>query len=111
MKTAVLGAVLGAGLTILAWTATNSVPAVYATSSPSGASPELISIPLTSADHKQQLLLVDPRQRVMGVYQIDTNSGEIALKSVRNIHWDMQLTEFNSAAPLPREIRSLVDQH
>jgi hypothetical protein len=36
--------------------------------------------------------------------------GDITLKSVRNIHWDLQMVEFNTEAPLPREIRSMLDQ-
>jgi hypothetical protein len=110
MKTAVFGAALGAGLTAAVIGGIASVPTVYATPGSASVNAELISVPLTTVDHRQQMLLIDPRQRVMGVYQIDANTGEIALKSVRNFNWDMQLSEFNSASPLPREIRSLVDQ-
>jgi len=45
----------------------------------------------------------------MSVYHIELATGKIALRSVRNIHWDLQMTEFNSADPLPREIRSLLE--
>jgi hypothetical protein len=55
-------------------------------------------------------MVIDAKLRVMGVYQIDGTSGEIALKSVRNFSWDLQMTEFNAASPLPREIRSLLEQ-
>jgi hypothetical protein len=45
------------------------------------------------------------------VYQVDPRSGAIALKSVRNIHWDLQMDEFNSGGnPSPKEIRSLLEQ-
>ncbi|HWA99039.1 MAG TPA: hypothetical protein VG713_11130 [Pirellulales bacterium] len=107
MKNTILGAVLGALLvaTVTALPAMSRVDAMPAVASSS----EMLVFPIPVGD-RHQLVVIDPRQRVLGVYQIDAPGGEIALKSVRNIHWDLQLSEFNSAAPLPREIRSLVDQ-
>jgi hypothetical protein len=62
---------------------------------------------VTAADAQPQLVtVIDPRQRVMAVYQVDRTTGQIALKSVRNITWDMQMVEFNSGDPLPQDIRS-----
>ena len=46
----------------------------------------------------------------MGVYHIDLATGEVSLKSVRNIHWDLQMIEFNGTRPLPREVRSMLEQ-
>ncbi len=56
------------------------------------------------------LTVIDPRQQAMGVYHIDLASGKIAPMSVRNIRWDLQMTEFNGVNPLPREIRSQLEQ-
>ena len=56
------------------------------------------------------LTVVDPRQRVLCVYHIDLATGKIALKSVRNIQWDLQINDLNNENPLPQEIRSLLDQ-
>ena len=58
----------------------------------------------------QPLVVLDPATRVMGIYHIDRATGQLSLKSVRNVHWDLQLEEFNSAVPTPREIRSLVER-
>ena len=69
----------------------------------------MITVSTPLGDQRQQLTVIDTRQRVMCVYQIDNVSGEIALRSVRNIHWDLQLSEFNSASPLPREVRSMIE--
>lgn len=55
----------------------------------------------------QALVVVDPVQRVLAVYHVDRVSGEIALRSVRNITWDLQMVEFNSGEPLPQDIRSV----
>jgi hypothetical protein len=53
------------------------------------------------------LVVVDPGQRVLAVYHVDKATGEIALRSVRNITWDLQMVEFNSGEPLPQDIRNL----
>jgi hypothetical protein len=74
------------------------------------ASGELITLAAPAGDGRQQLVVIDPRMRVMSVYQIDLATGQVALKSVRNIHWDLQMDEFNGASPSPREIRSLLPQ-
>jgi hypothetical protein len=50
--------------------------------------------------------VIDPIQRVMGIYQVDRSTGEIALRSVRNLTWDLQMIEFNSGKPMPQDIRS-----
>ena len=75
-----------------------------------GATTDLITHATSLGDHRQQLTVIDPRQRAMAVYHVDSATGEITLKSVRNFHWDLQMTEFNSASPLPREIRSMLEQ-
>ena len=59
---------------------------------------------------KQQLTLIDPQTHAMAVYHVDSASGEITLKSVRNIHWDLQMLEFNGKSPSPREIRAMIEQ-
>jgi hypothetical protein len=82
-------------------------PGLPATTSGGG---ELISFSVPIEDHRQQVTLIDTAKRVMSVYHIDTSSGEISLKSVRNVFWDLQMVEFNGTSPLPREIRSLLDQ-
>jgi hypothetical protein len=62
-----------------------------------------------AGDHRQQLAVIDPETRSLAVYHIDTSSGEISLKSVRNIHYDLRMSEFNGTSPLPREVRSMVE--
>ena len=57
---------------------------------------------------RQHLVVVDGRQHVLCVYHVEGASGEVSLKSVRNFHYDLQIEEYNSAAPTPREIRALL---
>jgi hypothetical protein len=58
----------------------------------------------------QAVTVIDPAQRVMAVYHVDKTTGEIALKSVRNLTWDLQLLDYNSGKPLPKDIRSMRDE-
>ena len=111
MRTAVVGAVCLTVLVMAAWgmSATN-VGFAQKVAPPSLGSPGLISHVAQLGDNRQQLTVIDPAMRVIAVYHIDSSKGEITLKSVRNFHWDLQMLEFNTAAPLPQEIRSMLEQ-
>lgn len=111
MKHLALGVLVGVGLVVAALGSPMFSSPVLAQhgSIPSG-SQELIALSAQLADGKQQITVIDPRQRVVSVYHIGPTSGEIALKSVRNIHWDLQMTQFNGKAPLPEEIRNVLMQ-
>jgi hypothetical protein len=71
---------------------------------------ELIVVPTSLGEKNQMLTIVDPRQRVVGVYHIESATGKITLKSVRNIQWDLQIDCFNSEGLTPDEIRSAKQQ-
>ncbi len=59
-------------------------------------------------DAYEQLTVIDPQLRSMSVYHIGLANGEIALKSVRALRWDLQLDAWNSDSPLPHEIQSML---
>ena len=67
----------------------------------------LITHVLPSEGGPQAVVVVDPSQHVMAVYHVDKTTGEIALRSVRNLTWDLQMLEFNSGEPLPQDIRNM----
>ncbi|QDU95855.1 hypothetical protein [Lignipirellula cremea] len=69
-----------------------------------------VAVVTVDLGNEQQITLIDTKASLIRVYHVERNSGRIALKSVRNIHWDGQMEEFNAASPSPREIRSLVSQ-
>jgi len=73
-------------------------------------SPDLLALSHDGPDGRQQITVVDPRQRVMAVYHVDRASGALSLKSVRNLTWDLQIEDFNSGTPAPRDIRALKEQ-
>ena len=51
-----------------------------------------------------RVIVIDPHQQVMAVYHIDRESGKIEPKSVRNLSWDLRMTEFNSDDPSPKDL-------
>jgi hypothetical protein len=62
---------------------------------------------VTAADGQPIVVtVIDVSKQVMATYQVDRQSGEITLKSVRNITWDLQMRDFNTGKPLPQDIRS-----
>lgn len=71
---------------------------------------DLLALSHDAGDGRQQITLVDPRQRVMAVYHVDRATGGLQLKSVRNVQWDLTIEDYNSGSPAPRDIRALRDQ-
>ena len=117
MKRTVLGILLIAGLaTTVAAVAepgggfVSQRAAMAATGAVAASGSELVVVPTSLGENGQMLTVVDPRQQVMAVYHIDLKTGKIALKSVRKIQWDLQITDFNTENPLPQEIQSRLEQ-
>src|SRR5688572_19946828 len=108
MRISLLGALLVAGLVIASMAARTFSESVasatvdFPRAAPSG---DLISH-MTEADGGQVITVIDPRSRVMAVYHVDRTSGEILLKSARNITWDLQMTDYNTGELSPKDIRS-----
>jgi len=113
MRNAIVGAAIFGGVVLaLFWTgsAPNEVfgdPGSLHRASKSG---DLITFAAPASDGKQQLTVIDPETKVMSVYHVDSSSGEIVLKSVRTIYWDLQMVEFNTTSPTPAEIRTLLER-
>jgi nitrogen fixation protein len=112
MKRAILGILVGLGLAMAAMALAEQRGEIL---NPRGAvslaaGTELIVVPNSVGDKTQMLTVVDPRQRAMAVYHIDTATGKITLRSVRNIQWDLQISDLNNDNPLPQQIRSLLEQ-
>ena len=112
MRIAVFGAVVASlVVVVLGVQAQPNVGMAQRPSSPPAvASSQLITLTAQVGDNRQQLTVIDPALRVMSVYHIESSTGVITLKSVRNINWDLQMIEFNGTAPLPGEIRSQMEQ-
>jgi hypothetical protein len=114
MRIAVLGASVLASLVsaaLVAALAPNVGFAQRTASPPMLGSGGLIALATAVGEQRQQVTIIDPATRVLGVYHIELSSGEVTLKSVRNLHWDLQMMEFNGTSPLPGEVRSILEQH
>lgn len=112
MRNALLGAVIIAGL----WMASVGIApgrdrlSAGQTSPVEGFGHELITLTMPAGDNRQMLTVVDPRTQAVCVYHVDVPSGSITLKSARNIHYDLQMMDYNGVSPLPGELRSMLGQ-
>jgi hypothetical protein len=110
MRLSFVGALLGASLVIGAMAGRSSSEPAYGppidVPARAGCSDSITHHVTATEGGPLTHTVFDPRQRVMAVYHEDRASGEITLKSVRNITWDLQMIEFNSGKPLPQDIRS-----
>ena len=110
MRTALLGALFGAGLVVAAVGATPDRGEVFAQRTSAyrpTADSGLIALSTVVGEQYQQLTVIDPKQRVMSVYHVELATGDVELKCVRTIHWDLQMMCYNGKGLLPQEIQSL----
>lgn len=113
MRSTVVGILLVAGLAVFAM---GAMPA-HSQVAPQGAIPSAIStadnqmIVVSSVveDRYRQVVVLDPRQNTLAVYHVELATGNVELKCVRNITWDLQITCFNGKKPLPSEIQSILE--
>ncbi len=119
MRSTVIGLVVGFLVSGLWWAGAPSRPEAYAQRPQpvsaggggvrSAAASDLLALSMELSDGRQQVVLVDGRSRAVGVYHVDRGTGQISLKSVRNVQWDLLMDDFNGGTPAPQEIRSLLD--
>jgi hypothetical protein len=112
MRHAALGIVLGLGLWLLLMATTSGPQDAFGQSDRTArtAVPSELTPLVLSGDLGNYVAVVDAQQRVLCVYEINRTSGNITLKSVRRLSWDLQLDEFNTTNPSPRDIRALVER-
>jgi hypothetical protein len=112
MRHSLLGAVLIAGLVIAATAArSSSEPAYVPVADPSRLQSSELITHVTATDGVSQVItVIDPRERVIAVYDVELASGLITLKSVRNITWDLQWSNFNCGDPKPQDVRNALQQ-
>jgi hypothetical protein len=62
-----------------------------------------------SGADRQLLLVVDRQTRHAAVYQIDGSTGGLALRSTRNLSWDLLLDDFNGREPTPAALKNMLE--
>ena len=95
----------------VAWSADAQQASVGAVYGASGGPQELITHFLPSEGKATALTIVDPVTRRIAVYHVARDSGEIQLKSIRNITGDLGLDYWNSGSPLPQEIMKGIERN
>jgi hypothetical protein len=111
MRAAGCGVCLGLGILVAALVGFPQAQAQRPSAQERAAgSPDLLALSFDAGDGRQQITVVDPRQRVMAVYHVDRATGGLSLKSVRNLQWDLLIEDFNSDKPTPREVRALTQR-
>lgn len=60
-------------------------------------------------DVRHVLLIVDPIERHVAIYHVDTAAGTLTLKSSRDISGDLQLGDFNAQDPKPATLRKMLE--
>ena len=114
MKTMVLGALAGVlilAFGLIAFSQSEGVnPQAPVVQRPFGVNDGLIALSEMVGQKYQQVTVIDPRSQTMCVYHIAFSNGEIALKSVRKIQWDLRMTDFNGTKPLAVEVKALSEQ-
>jgi len=64
----------------------------------------------TNVSGGQQITIVNASRGTMLVYHVSSETGQITLQSSRNLTWDFSLEQYNATAPLPSEIRQMVER-
>jgi hypothetical protein len=113
MKAVLLGALIGAGSVLVAAGASpggnEQAFSRAGVAPPVQAGGDLIAVSTVVGDKYQQFTVIDPKQQVLCVYHVQLATGSVQLRCVRNLRWDLRMTEFNGESPLPREVQSLVE--
>ena len=59
-------------------------------------------------ESRRLLIVVDQERRQAAVYHVDAAAGTLALKSCRNLTWDLTLDDFNAQEPKPDTLRNML---
>jgi hypothetical protein len=60
-------------------------------------------------DGRQMLLVVDQQARALAIYHVDPTNGTLALKSTRDISWDLLVEDFNCQEPRPAALKKMLE--
>jgi hypothetical protein len=63
--------------------------------------------PLDAA--RQLLIVIDPHGKNAAIYHVDAAAGTLALKSTRDITWDLLVGDFNAQEPRPAALKKMLE--
>lgn len=96
-----MGWIVGPAAVLLAIMGTSDLFSQTGASLPVAPTMHMIS---TTFNGGQQIVVLDQSIRSLAVYHVDT-VGNIQLRSVRSLVWDLRMEEFNGQAPTPSELK------
>jgi len=76
---------------------------------PSDPSAPLWTLATPLDDGRQMLLMVDQQNRTLAIYHVDPAAGTLALKSTRDIRWDLMVEDFNCQEPRPSALKKMLE--
>lgn len=59
-------------------------------------------------DVTRLLTVVDQESRRVAIYQINTQTGTLTLRSTRDISWDLMVSDFNAQEPRPAALQKML---
>lgn len=98
-----------ASLTVVSLAIFNLPELLFGQSSTPGQTiqPQVSSIQVVASANlngMQQLVVLDQSLRSLAVYHVDA-TGNVQLRSVRSLVWDLRMEEFNGQTPTPSELK------
>ncbi|NBU41879.1 MAG: hypothetical protein EBS51_13975 [Planctomycetia bacterium] len=63
----------------------------------------------TIDEGRRLLIVVDSATRHAAVYHVDPGAGTVALRSTRDLSWDLVLEDFNAQEPTPAALRRMLE--
>ena len=73
---------------------------------PEGSALWISETPLDEA--RRLLIVVDPVGRHAALYHVDAAAGTLALRSTRDIAWDLLVDDFNAQEPKPAALKKML---
>lgn len=111
MRDTFAGIVLGAGLTAFAFVGWQTQPVAHGQTTQDVVNrnaDNTVVMTVPTGEAGQRVIVFDKNTYTLAVYDVDTLGGRIALRSVRQVQWDMGLEDFNSLPPKPAEVRAMM---
>ncbi len=68
----------------------------------------IIALDGPNADGHKMIVVIDDDRQAMGSYLINTQTGQITLRCVRNFRWDLEMDAFNGTEPSPEKIQAIL---
>lgn len=100
---------IAAAVVILGWSAT-AQPTLRRDGAGSVTTPGLIAHFLPEEGRSTAVTVIDPQTKVMSVYHIGRDKGQIQLMSVRPLQWDMEMDGYNTGDLEPKDIRAMLER-